>query len=214
MFGSQLAFAPSWKDEDAVIRSLLEKVPGDIPVEDGIHTLLLPEIWTQLPSHEAVSKVFDGRKASVNFWARFNMEYMCKLYEKIVGRYRAWIVSTRREHDVLLGKMPVLSWNERFGVFRIAPLAHWGTESIQAKVRQYPAATTEPQCTWNDGGIASRRLESPNEIMNTWNRTDAAEYAVVMAELIPPSQALNECYAQAQSVKEKGLETIMDKVEK
>ena len=50
------------------------------------------------------------------------------------------------------------------------------------------------------------------EIMSTWNRTDAAEYAAVMAELIPPFQALNECYAKAQSVKEKGPETIMDKV--
>jgi nicotinamidase-related amidase len=50
------------------------------------------------------------------------------------------------------------------------------------------------------------------ELMSTWNRTDAMEYAAVMAELIPPFQALNECYAKAQSVKEKGAETIMDKV--
>ena len=49
------------------------------------------------------------------------------------------------------------------------------------------------------------------EIMSTWNRTDAMEYAAVMAELIPPFQALNECYAKAQSVKDKGRETIMDK---
>jgi nicotinamidase-related amidase len=50
------------------------------------------------------------------------------------------------------------------------------------------------------------------ELMSTWNRTDAMAYADVMAELIPPFQALNECYAKAQSVQAQGRETIMDQV--
>lgn len=48
------------------------------------------------------------------------------------------------------------------------------------------------------------------EIMATWNRSDAMDYAAVMAELIPPFQALNECYAKAQSVQINGKETVME----
>lgn len=51
------------------------------------------------------------------------------------------------------------------------------------------------------------------EIMCTWNRSDAMDFAAIMAELIHPFQSLNECYAKAQSVKEKGRETILDQLE-
>ena len=49
------------------------------------------------------------------------------------------------------------------------------------------------------------------ELMCTWNRSDASAYAAVMAELIPPFQALIECYGKAQTVQQKGRETVMDR---
>jgi len=46
------------------------------------------------------------------------------------------------------------------------------------------------------------------ELMGTWNRPDAMDFAAVMYEHIVPHYALlNESYAKAQSVKEKGPET-------
>ena len=46
------------------------------------------------------------------------------------------------------------------------------------------------------------------ELMSTWNRADAMDFATVMVDhIVPPYRALMESYEKAQSVKEKGPET-------
>ncbi|WP_459558563.1 cysteine hydrolase family protein [Lacunimicrobium album] len=51
------------------------------------------------------------------------------------------------------------------------------------------------------------------ELMNTWNRPDAMDFAAVMVELMPHYKALMECYDKAQSVQRDGHETKLDKFE-
>ena len=49
------------------------------------------------------------------------------------------------------------------------------------------------------------------EIMSTWNRPDAGEFAAIMVEhIVPPYLALMESYDKAQSVQKHGRETKMD----
>ena len=49
------------------------------------------------------------------------------------------------------------------------------------------------------------------EIMSTWNRSDAGEFAAIMVEhIVPPYLALMESYDKAQSVQKHGRETKMD----
>lgn len=135
-FGSQIAFASSWSEEDRVIDTLLAAGIGSIPVIDQVHTLLLPETWVPIPPWEKAHATFDGRAASAGLWNRFQVEHSCKKYEQTMRRHRAWIVSARQTQDAVLENMPILSWNERFGVFRIAPLAHWSDEKVGAFLRQ------------------------------------------------------------------------------
>ena len=50
------------------------------------------------------------------------------------------------------------------------------------------------------------------ELMNTWNRPDAMEFAAVMVDhIVPPYRALMESYDKAQSVQRDGLETNLDR---
>ena len=50
------------------------------------------------------------------------------------------------------------------------------------------------------------------EIMSTWNRPDAMDFAAIMTDhVIPPYRALAESYAKAQSVQVHGRETKLDK---
>jgi nicotinamidase-related amidase len=49
------------------------------------------------------------------------------------------------------------------------------------------------------------------EVMSTWNRPDANQFAEIMVALVPPYRALMESYNKAQSVKEHGPETKLDK---
>ncbi|MGH6930818.1 MAG: isochorismatase family protein [Dongiaceae bacterium] len=52
------------------------------------------------------------------------------------------------------------------------------------------------------------------EIMSTWNRADAMEFAQVMTDyIVPPYRALIESYEKAQSVQQRGRETKLEKLE-
>lgn len=48
------------------------------------------------------------------------------------------------------------------------------------------------------------------ELMSTWNRPDAMDFAKVMVDLIPPYGNLMECYDKAQNVVKQGAETKLD----
>ncbi|WP_211451162.1 isochorismatase family protein [Collimonas antrihumi] len=52
------------------------------------------------------------------------------------------------------------------------------------------------------------------EIMSTWNRPDAMEFAAIMTDhIVPAYQALMESYAKAQSVQQNGRETKLELLE-
>jgi nicotinamidase-related amidase len=52
------------------------------------------------------------------------------------------------------------------------------------------------------------------ELMSTWNRPDAMEFAQVMVDhIVPPYRALMESYDKAQSVQQKGRETKLERLE-
>lgn len=53
------------------------------------------------------------------------------------------------------------------------------------------------------------------ELMSTWNRADALDFAGVMVDhIVPPFRALMESYNKAQSVQRVGHETKLDKQKK
>lgn len=53
------------------------------------------------------------------------------------------------------------------------------------------------------------------ELMSTWNRPDAMEFAQVMVDhIVPPYRALIESYEKAQSVEKNGRETKLDLLNK
>lgn len=51
------------------------------------------------------------------------------------------------------------------------------------------------------------------EVMSTWNRPDAMDFAAVMVDIVPPYRALMESYDKAQSVQKVGHETKLDRLE-
>jgi Isochorismatase family len=52
------------------------------------------------------------------------------------------------------------------------------------------------------------------ELMSTWNRPDAMEFAGVMVDhIVPPYRALMESYDKAQNVQKVGRETKLERLE-
>jgi phosphoadenosine phosphosulfate reductase len=50
--------------------------------------------------------------------------------------YGAWVTGIRRDQTQQRAVTPVLSWEERFGVVKIAPLVNWSAEEVEEYVRE------------------------------------------------------------------------------
>src|SRR5919206_4178432 len=50
--------------------------------------------------------------------------------------YGAWVTGIRRDQTTQRASTPVLSWEERFGVVKIAPLVNWSAGEVEEYVRE------------------------------------------------------------------------------
>ncbi len=50
--------------------------------------------------------------------------------------YGAWVTGIRRDQTAQRASTPVLSWEERFGVVKIAPLVNWSAREVEEYVRE------------------------------------------------------------------------------
>src|SRR5919107_2861599 len=50
--------------------------------------------------------------------------------------YGAWVAGIRRDQTARRASTPVLSWEERFGVVKIAPLVNWSSGEVEEYVRE------------------------------------------------------------------------------
>ena len=57
--------------------------------------------------------------------------------ERALRGYDAWVTGIRRDQTPQRANTPVVRWEERFGVAKIAPLATWDTARVEAYVREH-----------------------------------------------------------------------------
>ena len=56
--------------------------------------------------------------------------------KRFLRDYGAWVTGIRRDQTLQRASTPVLSWEERFGVVKIAPLVNWSAGKVQEYVRE------------------------------------------------------------------------------
>jgi hypothetical protein len=62
------------------------------------------------------------------------------------------------------------------------------------------------------GAVPTDTFATLAELMSTWNRSDAMDFAKIMTEhIVPHYQLLFESYEKAQSVQKDGRETKLDR---
>lgn len=130
-FSFEIALATSCPVGDAVLYTLFERLQVEAAAFDRMERFLLPEAWQPLKPEEEARETFDGSKASAALWERFYLESLCKQYEGAFSRFKVWIIGSRRDQNACLRRLPIVSWNERFGIIRIAPLAHWTGRQLE-----------------------------------------------------------------------------------
>ncbi|MDR2641918.1 MAG: phosphoadenylyl-sulfate reductase [Planctomycetaceae bacterium] len=61
-------------------------------------------------------------------------ERKVKVLESIAPKYDAWISGLRRDQSSTRASTPVIGWDAKFGLVKIAPLAHWTNKDVWKRI--------------------------------------------------------------------------------
>jgi len=172
----------------------LAKIPTftTASVPDGPNGPLIPEIHQHNPD-----AVYIPRTGQINAWD--NPEWVKAI--KKTGRNTLIIAGTLTS---VCMAFPALSAIEAgYKVFCVVDASgNWSKMATDLTIARITQAGAMP--------IDTFAVES--EIMSTWNRPDAYDFAGVMVDhIVPPYRALMESYDKAQNVVKVGKETKMEK---
>jgi len=174
--------------------SHLAKIPTftTASVPDGPNGPLIPEVHQYNPNAKYIP-----RTGQINAWD--NPEFV-KAIEQ-TGRRTLIIAGTLTSVCMAL---PALSAIEAgYRVFCVVDASgNWSKMATDLTIARVSQA----------GAIPIDTFAVESEIMSTWNRADAWDFATVMMEnIVPPYKGLVESFQKAQSVQKQGEETKMDK---
>ena len=170
--------------------SRLAKIPTftTASVPDGPNGPLIPEIHEYNPD-----AVYIPRTGQVNAWDN------PKWVEAIEKTKRKTLLIAGTLTSVCMAFPTLSALDAGYKVFDIIDASgNWSKMATDITLARVVQAGAMPIDTFAVLG----------EIMSTWNRPDAMEFAAVMSDhIVPHYRLLNESFAKAQSVKEKGPET-------
>lgn len=163
-------------------------------VPDGPNGPLIPEIHEVNPD-----AVYIPRTGQINAWD--NPEWV-KAIEK-TGRKTLLIAGTLT--SVCMAFPTISALAAGYKVFTIVDASgNWSKMATDLTLARVVQAGAVPVDTY---AVLA-------EIMSTWNRPDAMDFAAVMTDhIVPPYRALIESYDKAQGVQKNGRETRLEKLD-
>ena len=174
--------------------SRLAKIPTftTASVPDGPNGPLIPEIHQHNPE-----AVYIPRTGQINAWD--NPAWVDAI-EK-TGRKTLLIAGTLTSTCMAFPALSALAAG--YKVFTIIDASgNWSQMATDLTLARLVQAGAMPIDTY---AVMS-------ELMNTWNRPDAMEFAAIAVDhIVPPYRALMESYDKAQSVQRDGRETKLDR---
>ncbi len=176
--------------------SRLAKIPTftTASVPDGPNGPLIPEIHEYNPE-----AVYIPRTGQINAWD--NPKWV-QAIEK-TGRKTLLIAGTLTSVCMAFPTLSAVA--QGYKVFCIIDASgNWSNMATDITTARIAQA----------GAIPIDTYAVLTELMSTWNRPDAMEFAQVMVDhIVPPYRALMESYDKAQSVQKVGHETKLDRLE-
>src|SRR3989441_6330858 len=174
----------------------LAKIPTftTASVPDGPNGPLIPEIHQSNPD-----AVYIPRTGQINAW---DNPAWVKAIEK-TGRKTLLIAGTLTSVCMAFPTLSALAAG--YKVFTIIDASgNWSKMATDLTLARVTQAGAMPIDTY---AVLA-------ELMSTWNRPDAMEFAAVMVDhLVPPYRALMESYDKAQSVQRVGRETKLERLD-
>jgi nicotinamidase-related amidase len=174
----------------------LAKIPTftTASVPDGPNGPLIPEIHQYNPE-----AVFIPRTGQINAWDN------PKWVEAIEKTKRKTLLMAGTLTSICMAFPTLSALVAGYKVFCIIDASgNWSKMATDVTVARITQA----------GAIPIDTYAVVAELMNTWNRPDAMEFARVMADhIVPPYRALMESYDKAQNVQKAGHETKLERLE-
>ncbi len=174
--------------------SYLAKIPTftTASVPDGPNGPLIPEIHQHNPD-----AVYIPRTGQINAW---DNPAWVEAIEK-TGRKTLLIAGTLTSVCMAFPALSAIAAG--YKVFCIVDASgNWSKMATDLTVARVVQA----------GAIPIDMFALLGEIMGTWNRPDAMDFAAIMVEhVVPPYRALMESYDKAQDVQKVGRETKLDR---
>ena len=160
-------------------------------VPDGPNGPLIPEIHQHNPD-----AVYIARTGQINAWD--NPAWVKAI--KATGRKTLLIAGTLTSVCMAFPTLSALAAG--YKVFTIVDASgNWSRMATDLTIARVVQAGAMPIDTY---AVLA-------ELMSTWNRPDAMDFAAVMVDhIVPPYRALMESYAKAQSVQKDGRETELE----
>jgi len=130
--------------------------PETYAVMNSTRTRYKKQVETFFPLHESVEKMLSEKGPSSFYESMENRKECCGI-RKVEPLGRAlqgaacWITGLRREQSDNRKEMPMVEWDEKFGVYKVHPLLEWSSEDIKAEIAKYNI----PYNTLHDKGYVS-----------------------------------------------------------
>ncbi|MDR1385669.1 MAG: phosphoadenylyl-sulfate reductase [Planctomycetaceae bacterium] len=150
VYASKLTMATALGNSGCVILSILAKLKTKIPIfnlDTGYQFPETLELLEQINSKYGLDVCRKTPELSVEEYESQNggavyrtdtnrccYERKIQLLEQIAPHYDAWISGLRRDQSPTRANTPVVGWDAKFGLVKIAPLAFWTGKQVWSKI--------------------------------------------------------------------------------
>jgi len=154
-YGDKLCLTCSWQKQSSVLVDMVSELGLDLPVIELDTQLFFRETYEtrdrlveryglKLVSTPMLTVAEQHRQEGPNLWER-DPDRCCHIrkVEPLLAAlepYEAWISGIRRDQSPSREGTPKLQWSERYGAWKVHPLADWDEKRVWAyiKVNEIP----------------------------------------------------------------------------
>jgi len=148
-FGDRMCLTCSWQRQSSVLVHMVSELGLEIPVVELDTQLFFRETYEtrdrlveryglDLIRPEVVSVAQQALAEGPNLWER-DPDRCCHIrkvepLERALAPFDAWISGIRRDQSPTRAGARKVEWSERYGVWKIQPLADWNARRVQAYI--------------------------------------------------------------------------------
>ena len=189
-FGARMCLTCSWQRQSSVLIHMVNELGLELPIVELDTLVLFPETYETrdrlVERYGLQLKSFRPVDAPDKLWET-EPDRCCHIrkVEPLVSAlapYDAWLAGIRREQSPSRADTPKLSWSERYGVWKVNPLADWDEKRVWAyiKVNEIPYNPLHEAGYRSIGCIPCTRpiAEDEEERAGRWAGSDKLECGI------------------------------------